>query len=67
MDVQMAPAGLGAVQVRLVFKFNRNSNKTSMADPALGNDMGGEAVDIAHHPPQDGNLHATDVVEVHMH
>jgi hypothetical protein len=67
MDVQMAPAGFRPVQVRLVFKFNRDSNKTSVADPALGNDVGGEAVDIAHLPSEDCNLHATDVVEVHMH
>jgi hypothetical protein len=51
MDVQMAPAGLGAVHMRLVFKFNWNSNKASVADPALGNDVGAEAVDIAHRPP----------------
>jgi hypothetical protein len=67
MDMQMGPAGLSAVQVHLIFKFNRNSNKTSVADPALGNDVGGEAVDIAHLPPEDCNLHATDVVEVHVH
>jgi hypothetical protein len=67
VDVQMAPAGFRAVQVRLIFKFNRNSNKTSVADPTLGNDVSGEAVDIAHLPPEDCNLHATDVVEVHMH
>ncbi len=63
----MAPAGRAAVLVRLVFKFNRDSNKTSVADPALGNDMGGEVADIAQRPPEDGNLHATDVVEVHVH
>jgi hypothetical protein len=67
MDVQMAPARSRPVQVRLVFEFNRDSNKTSVADPALGNDVGGKAVDVAHLPPENCNLHATDMVEVHVH
>jgi hypothetical protein len=60
--VEMAPARLGAMRMAVIFEFNRNSNKASVAHAALGDYMPRELPDVGHRAPQHRYLHAAVVI-----
>jgi hypothetical protein len=51
----------------LIFKFNRNGNKASVSDAALGDHMPREMLDAAHRSSQYRYLHAAIVIKVDVH
>ena len=67
MNMEMTPARLGAMGVRLVLEFDRDGNEPSVTDAALGNDPLSEVADVTHGPLQYRDFHAAVVVEMHMH
>jgi len=67
VNVEMAPVPLSAMGMLLMFKFDRNSNKASVTDAALADNMPGETPDFVHRAPQHRYLHAAVVIKVDMY
>ena len=57
----------GAVSMLLGFEFDRDGNKATMTDPALGDHMLSEVSNIGHRSPQHRDLHAAIVIKVNVH
>jgi hypothetical protein len=67
VDVKMAPAGLSAMCMLLIFEFDRNSNKATVTDAALGDQVPSEVAEFGHRAPQHRYLHAAVVIKVDVH
>ena len=63
----MAPARLSAMWMLLIFEFDRNSNKASVTDAALGDQMASEVPEFGHRAPEHRYLHAAVVIKVNVH
>ena|SRR5438105_862413 len=67
VDVEVASPRLSAMWMLLIFEFDRNSNKASVTDAALRDQMASEVPEFGHRAPEHRYLHAAVVIKVDMH